>query len=102
MNVPLVPIPVSIPYARIPWVHTHARVMPGTQEMENLAMVYYILIQAKPVHTNHKSFFLPRFVQTLSGFKNMRLGEQIHWFRMDGRSIRVKKKCGSMQCKTNA
>ena len=46
--------------------------------------------------------FLPRFVQTLSGFKNMRLGEQIHWFRMDGRSIRVKKKCGSMQRKTNA
>ena len=31
--------------------------MPGTQEMENLAMVYYIIIQAKHVHTNHKSFF---------------------------------------------
>ena len=72
MNVPLVPIPVmSIPYVRIPWVHTNARVMPATQEMENLAMVYYIITQAKPVHTNHKSF-LPRFVQTLSGFKNMR------------------------------
>ena len=57
MNVPLVPIPVmSILYARIPWVHTHARIMLDTQEMENLAMVYYILIQAKPVHTNHKSF----------------------------------------------
>ena len=42
MNVPLVPIPVtSIPYARVPWVHTHARVMLGTQEMENLAMVFY-------------------------------------------------------------
>ena len=25
-------------YARIPWVHTRARVMLGTQEMENLAM----------------------------------------------------------------
>ena len=58
MNVPLVPIPVtSIPFARIPWVHTNARVMLGTQEMENLAMVYYIITQAKPVHTNHKSFF---------------------------------------------
>ena len=43
MNVPLVPIPVtSIPFARIPWVHTHARVMLGTQEMENLAMVFKI------------------------------------------------------------
>ena len=73
MNVPLVPIPVtSIPFARIPWVPTHARVMPGTQEMENLAMVYYIIIQAKHVHTNHEYFFLPGFVQTLSGFKNMR------------------------------
>ena len=41
MNVLLVPIPVaSIPCARIPWVHTHARVMLGTQEMENLAMVF--------------------------------------------------------------
>ena len=41
MNVPLVPIPVtSIPYARIPWVHTHARVMLGTLEMENPAMVF--------------------------------------------------------------
>ena len=39
MNVPLVPIPVtSIPYARIPWVHTHARVMLGTLEMEKPAM----------------------------------------------------------------
>ena len=43
MNVPLVRIPVtSILYARIPWVHTHARVMLGTQEMENLAMVFKI------------------------------------------------------------
>ena len=43
MNVPLVPIPVtSIPFARIPWVHTNARVMLGTQEMENLAMVFEI------------------------------------------------------------
>ena len=43
MNVPLVRIPVtSIPFARIPWVHTHARVMLGTQEMENLAMVFKI------------------------------------------------------------
>ena len=58
MNVPLVRIPVtSIPYARIPWVHTHARVMPGSQELENLAMVYYIIIQAKHVHTHQKSFF---------------------------------------------
>ena len=41
MNVPLVPIPVtSIPFARITRVHTHARVMPGTQEMEKPAMVY--------------------------------------------------------------
>ena len=41
MNVPLVPIPVtSIPFARIPWVHTHVLVMPGTQEMEKPAMVY--------------------------------------------------------------
>ena len=41
MNVPLVPIPVtSIPFARIPWVHTNARVMLGTQEMENLAKVF--------------------------------------------------------------
>ena len=40
---PLVRIPVtSILYARIPWVHTHARVMLGTQEMENLAMVFKI------------------------------------------------------------
>ena len=45
MNVPLVPIPVtSIPFARIPWVHTNARVMLGTQEMENLAMVYFAVI----------------------------------------------------------
>ena len=43
MNVPLVPIPVtSIPFARIPLVHTNARVMLGTQEMENLAMVFEI------------------------------------------------------------
>ena len=43
MNVPLVRIPVtSIPYARIPWVHTNAHVMLGTQEMENLAMVFNI------------------------------------------------------------
>ena len=43
MNVPLVRIPVtSIPYARIPWVHTIACVMLGTQEMENLAMVFNI------------------------------------------------------------
>ena len=41
MSVPLVPIPVtSIPFARIPWVHTNARVMLGTQEMENLAKVF--------------------------------------------------------------
>ena len=41
MNVPLVLIPVtSIPFARIPWVHTSARVMLGTQEMENLAKVF--------------------------------------------------------------
>ena len=41
MNVPLVPIPVtSIPFARIPWVHTNACVTSGTQEMENPAMVY--------------------------------------------------------------
>ena len=59
MNVPLVPIPVSIPYARIPWVHTHARVMPGTQEMENLAMVYYILIQANPSTRITNPFFNP-------------------------------------------
>ena len=32
----------SILCARIPWVHTHARVMLGTQEMENLAMVFKI------------------------------------------------------------
>ena len=58
MNVLLVPIPVTlIPFARIPWVHTNARVMLGTQEMENLAMVYYIITQAKPVHTNHNFFF---------------------------------------------
>ena len=45
MNVPLVPIPVtSIPYARIPWVHTNVRVVLGTQEMENLAMVFEILL----------------------------------------------------------
>ena len=43
MNAPLVRIPVtSILYARIPWVHTHVRVMLGTQEMENLAMVFEI------------------------------------------------------------
>ena len=43
MNVPLVPIPVtSIPYARIPWVHTNACVMLGTQETEDLAMVFKI------------------------------------------------------------
>ena len=41
MNVPVVPIPVtSIPFARISWVHTNARVMLGTQEMENLAKVF--------------------------------------------------------------
>ena len=41
MNVLLVPIPVTlIPFARIPWVHTNARVMLVTQEMENLAMVF--------------------------------------------------------------
>ena len=102
MNVPLVPIPVSIPYARIPWVHTHARVMPGTQEMENLAMVYYILIQAKPVHTNHKSFFYPDSCKLWAVLKTCGLGEQFHWFRKDGRSIRVKKKCGSKHCKTNS
>ena len=36
MNVPVhvVPIPVtSISYARIPWVHTNARVMLGAQEV---------------------------------------------------------------------
>ena len=32
----------SIPFARIPWVHTNARVMLGTQEMENIAMVFEI------------------------------------------------------------
>ena len=43
MNVLLVPIPVTlIPFARIPWVHTNARVTLGTQEMENLAMVFEI------------------------------------------------------------
>ena len=42
MNVPLVPIPVtSILFARIPWVHTNARVMLGTQK-ENLATVFEI------------------------------------------------------------
>ena len=45
MNVPLVPIPVtSILFARKPWVHTNARVMLGTQEMENLAMVFEIQV----------------------------------------------------------
>ena len=40
---PLVRIPVtSILYARIPWVHTHVCVMLGTQEIENLAMVFKI------------------------------------------------------------
>lgn len=39
MNVPLVPIPAtSIPFARMQWAHTHARVMLGIQEMENHAM----------------------------------------------------------------
>ena len=43
MNVPLVPIPVtSIQFARMQWAHTHARVMPATQGMENLAMVFEI------------------------------------------------------------
>ena len=32
----------SIPFARIPWVLTNARVMLSTQEMENLAMVFEI------------------------------------------------------------
>ena len=41
---PVVPIPVtSIPFARIPWVHTNARVMLGTPETENCAMVFEII-----------------------------------------------------------
>ena len=43
MNVPLVLISVtSVPFPRIPLVHTNARVMLGSQEMENLAMVFEI------------------------------------------------------------
>ena len=65
MNVPLVPIPVtSIPFARIPWVHTNARVMPGTQEMEKPVMVYYIISKLRPRPHELIGMFLPRFVQT--------------------------------------
>ena len=52
MNVLLVPIPVTlIPFARIPWVHTNARVTLGTQEMENLAMVFEIqfILHVRPL-----------------------------------------------------
>lgn len=50
MNVPLVPIPVtSMPFARISWVHTHARVTPGTQEMDNPAMVF----ETMKLYRNH-------------------------------------------------
>ena len=56
MNVPLVPIPVtSILFARIPWVHTNARVMLATQEMENLAMVFEIqlILHVRPPLLNN-------------------------------------------------
>ena len=48
-------------------------------------------------------FFDPDSCKLWAVLKTCGLGEQIHRFRMDGRPIRVKKrKCGSMQCKTNA
>ncbi|CAH3195723.1 unnamed protein product [Porites evermanni] len=60
MNVPLLPIPVtSIPYARIPWVHTHARVMLGTLEMESPAMISTSVLPTLTVVT------LMRFVAIL-------------------------------------
>ena len=91
MNVPLVPILVtSILYVRIPWVHTHARVIPGTQEMENFAMVYYIIFR-QSTSTRITNRFYPDSCKLMSGFKICGLGERIHWFRMDKRPIRVKK-----------
>ena len=34
----------------IPWVHTNARVMLGTQEMENIAMVFEIQLILSLIH----------------------------------------------------
>ena len=47
--------------------------------------------------------FLPRFVQTLSGFKNMRFRWAVSLVSY-GRKVDSceKKKCGSKQCKTNS
>ena len=70
MNVPLLPIPVtSIPYARIPWVHTHARVMLGTLEMESPAMVFKTNCRSFMCDHPSKATHKPRWIYTYRNFE---------------------------------